>query len=164
MKKNRKTGIGLFNSRNKWARRGRNLAHFLMSFIFYFFVYIFYGIAVVAKWLFSILFLRRNKPLTDKIAQKVKRSDTQIDVSLPDRFARLKVLMTQLENKPIQENLNIGNIIDLTDGYSETDLIMVIDRAAQIASSRRINNGASLICEQDLLMGVSEIKKAKIRG
>lgn len=151
MKKNRKNRIGLFSSRNKWARRGRNLAHFLMSLIFYVFAYIFYGLAVAIKWLFSF----------HSTIKKAGRSGIQINVSLPDRFSRLKVLMAHLEDKLIQENLDIGNIIDLTDGYSEADLKKLVSRAAQKAFSRNISQEsgkAALISETDFLLAISGLK------
>ena len=169
MRRPRIAKIWFFGSRNKWARRGRNLAHFLMSFFFYTFAYIFYGIAVAAKWLFSLIFLGVGKVISWKFKNQKffidgKKYDAQSYIVLPDRFARLEVLLAQLEKRPIEKNMNVGTIIDLTEGCSEADLIRIVDRSAQIASSRKNNgqkNGISLICEQDLLIGVGEINRTR---
>jgi hypothetical protein len=165
MKKIRKIKMGLFNSKNKWARRGRNLAHFLMSLIFYICAYIFYGIAVIIKCLIRFIFLGTNwlffaksNSNRNESRKKIKK-DKQISVVLPDRFSRLQTLMAQLKNKPIKDNLAVGDIIDLTDGCSESDLIRIVEEAEKIASFRRTNgqkNIASLICEADFL---SALKK-----
>jgi len=160
MRKHRKINIGLFNSKNKWARRGRNLAHFLMSLVSYIIAYIFYGIAVILKCLFYFIFSWANRIFSAKSnlkrneSEKKIKKDKQISVVLPDRFSRLKTLMAQLENKPIKDNLAVGDIIDLTDGFSESDLIRIVEEAEKIASLRRKNgqkNVANLICEADFL-------------
>ena len=156
MKKNKKNRIGLFSSRNKWARRGRNLAHFSMSLIFYVFAYIFYGLAVAIKWVFSFYSTVKKAGRSN-----TKITDIQINVCLPDRFSRLKVLMTLLEDKLIEENFDIGNIIDLTDGYSEAGLKKLVNLAVQKASSRNISqepDKIGKINEIDFALAICDLK------
>lgn len=158
--------------KNKWARRGRNLAYFTASFIFFSFAYIFWWVASSVKWLFFI-FLKRSRPsvkeanLANATDKKTRRSDTQADVRLPDRFARLEVLMAQLENRPIQKNLSVGSVIDMTDGCSKADLVEIVDIAARKASSQNINRkkgkGVSPISEDDLIGAIESVKSSIAR-
>jgi len=164
MKKRRpsKKGSFLF-SKNKWARAGKNLAYFTVSFVFYFFVYIFWWATSFVKWIF-LLFSKRNRTSakeaesTHATDKKIRISDAKADVRPLNRFARLEVLMAQLENRPIQKGLSIGKIIDLTRGYSEADLVKIVDRAAQKSSSRKKGKGISAISEDDLISALENVK------
>mgnify|MGYP001562522613 CR=1 FL=1 len=160
-KSSKKTSF--LSPKNKWSRRGKNLAYFTVSFTLYFFAYIFWWVAFFVKWLF-LLFSKRKRPsaketnsahVTDK---KTRRSDAQADVGLLDRFTRLEVLMAQLENRPIQEGLNIGSIIDLTDGCSKADLVKIVGIATQKAFSRKKGKDISPIVEDDLIGALESVK------
>jgi len=131
----------LLPAKNMWVKLGRNLAYFAASFIFYFLTYTFRWTASFVRLFFSLF--RRKKRQSANLS-------TKTDVKPLDRFGRLEVLMTQLKNRPIQDGLNIGSIIDLTDGCSEADLVRIIAMAGA-------NSCANQICEQDFLLAISEL-------
>jgi hypothetical protein len=160
MKDKRKNTVKLFNSRNRWARRGRNLAEFLMSFLFVVVIYFLKIIYAGANWiLISIsfcakIFFEKNSVKVKNEKQKPNDEDNEI---LPDRFTRMNALLEELKDKPIVDKLSIGSIIDMTVGCSKYDLSKIVEEARKTASIRGGHNGNSLICEQDLIMATQKI-------
>ena len=60
------------------------------------------------------------------------RLDTKVHVPLPDAPARYKLLEIYLASKPIDDDVDLGRLCDLLEGYSGADIKNIAQRAANI--------------------------------
>ncbi|ODV59822.1 AAA ATPase [Ascoidea rubescens DSM 1968] len=61
------------------------------------------------------------------------RLDQLIYVPLPDEPARLSILNAQLRKTPLEPDLDLAQIANVTDGFSGADLLFIVQRAAKFA-------------------------------
>jgi len=74
-----------------------------------------------------------NKPwLLDEAMLRPGRFDALIYVGLPDAPARYKLLEIHLGDRPLADDVDLGRLCDLLDGYSGADIKSVTQRAASI--------------------------------
>lgn len=84
-----------------------------------------------------------NRPwLLDEAMLRPGRFDSRIYIPLPDAPARYRLLeMYLLENRPVAEDVDLGKLCDLLDGYSGADIKNVADRAAAMPFMEAIGGG-----------------------
>lgn len=161
MKRKRKIAIGSFFFRNKWSRRGRNLADFLMSFLLTISVWTCKIIFVAISWLMTFVSFMATKLFAKLFAKRpailVPKEKEKAGEGLPDRFSRLDALMKELEGKPIKHKLDVGKIVEMTAGCSKVCLAKIVKNAEIIASARKGLGGNGEITENDLIISVSKI-------
>jgi uncharacterized membrane protein len=157
MKGQKRSFIKVFGSRKKWSRRGRNLADFLMSFSLAVLVSIFKIIFAGSRFIVTLLFFSAIKVFSRKRTNLAVKNDKAASTILPDRFARLRVLMDELEGKAIKDNLDISNVIDMTTGCSRAQLAKIVENAEKMSLIRGGHMGSSIIMEQDLIAAARKI-------
>lgn len=75
-----------------------------------------------------------NKPwLLDEAMLRPGRFDTKVYVGLPDAPARFKLLELNLANRPVADDVDLGDLCDKLDGYSGADIRSICQQAAQAA-------------------------------
>lgn len=75
-----------------------------------------------------------NKPwLLDEAMLRPGRFDTKVYVGLPDAPARFKLLELNLANRPIDDDVDLGDLCDKLEGYSGADIRSICQQAAQAA-------------------------------
>lgn len=104
-----------------------------------------------------------NEPwMVDPAVIRPGRFDVPIYVGLPEEPARLMILQKQLHGRLIAPDINLSEIVSLTQGYSGSDMTAVVDRAAQKAFSRNIRRGKeealSPMSHQDFLEALQDVK------
>lgn len=78
-----------------------------------------------------------NEP--ERIDPAVVRSgrfDKRIFIPPPDAEARLAMLEFHLSNRPVEAGLDLGDITAILDGYSASDIKLLVDEAARMALKR----------------------------
>ncbi len=82
----------------------------------------------------ALLFIgATNKPwMLDEAMLRPGRLDTKIYVGLPDATARFRLLEIQIGDRPIDEDVDFGDLCDRLEGYSGADIRNIIQRSATI--------------------------------
>ena len=80
----------------------------------------------------ALLFLgATNEPWSlDRAVLRPGRFDAKVFVPLPDPAARFKLFEMYLGNRPLDDDVNLAELVDQTDGYSGADIKAVGGRAA----------------------------------
>jgi transitional endoplasmic reticulum ATPase len=74
-----------------------------------------------------------NKPwLLDEALLRPGRLDTKVYVGLPDAPARFKLLEIHLGDLPLADDVELGELCDLLEGYTGADIRNITQRAASI--------------------------------
>ena len=81
------------------------------------------------------------------------RFDRRITVGLPDRSGRIGILKVHAKNKPLAENVSLGQLASRTPGFSGADLANLLNEAAilatrykkQIISNNEVNEAADRV-------------------
>ena len=97
-----------------------------------------------------IVIAATNRPdILDLALTRPGRFDRRIDISLPDRKARYKILSVHARTKPISDSINLNQLAYQTTGFSGADLENLLNEAAIYAA----RNDKSII-------SLTEIEKA----
>ncbi|MFQ5490287.1 MAG: ATP-binding protein [Phycisphaerae bacterium] len=99
-----------------------------------------------------------NKPwMLDEAMMRPGRLDTQVHVALPDAPARFKLLEIHLENRPLDGDVDFGELCDLLEGYSGADIKNIAAKAAGIPFMEGVAGGEPRpIAMKDLLAVIEE--------
>ena len=82
-----------------------------------------------------IIIAATNRPdILDRALTRPGRFDRRIDISLPDRKARLKILSVHARSKPLSKSVKLNDIASKTPGYSGADLQNLLNEAAIFAA------------------------------
>jgi len=86
----------------------------------------------------------------DSAFRRPGRFDRAIFVPPPDMVARKFILSTLLEDRPVESDLDIGMLVDKSNGFSGADLSALVDTAIDIAieESDSVDNLAPLSNDQ----------------
>ena len=78
-----------------------------------------------------IVIAATNRPdILDRALTRPGRFDRRIDLSLPDRTARYKILSVHARTKPLSDSVNISEWASKTPGFSGADLQNLLNEAA----------------------------------
>lgn len=106
-----------------------------------------------------------NRPdLVDPALLRPGRLDLQFEVPLPDKTARKKIFEIHLRDAPIQNNMNLKQLIELANEFSGAEIEWVCTSAKKIALERHItNNGKSQLAltYDDLVSAIQEVNQRK---
>ena len=69
----------------------------------------------------------------DPAIKRPGRFDRQILVDLPDAEARREMLDLHLAGRPVQDSMNLSEVVKETEGYSAADIEVVVNDAARLA-------------------------------
>lgn len=109
----------------------------------------------------NILFIgASNEPWSiDHAALRPGRFDEKIYVPPPDFNARVKIFQLNLKDKPIEADVDMNRLGDLTSGYSGADIRQVCLKAALIPFHESIRTGSGRgITMADLLTTLEVVK------
>lgn len=101
--------------------------------------------------------------IVDEALLRPGRFDRIIEVPKPDAKGRLHILKIHTKKKPLDKDVDLSKIVELTDEYSGAELAAVCNRAA-IAALRRHVGGQTKsvkeikIMQQDLIDSATKIK------
>jgi len=87
-----------------------------------------------------------RKDILDKALLRPGRFDRIINVPLPDRDSRKDILFLYMENKNMDENIELDLLADLTSGFSGAEIKNLINEAAIYAA--RVGN--KIISQQNI--------------
>ena len=94
-----------------------------------------------------IVIAATNRPdILDRALTRPGRFDRRIDISLPDREARHKILSVHARTKPLCDSVNLKDWATKTPGYSGADLQNLMNEAAIYAA----RNNKSVISSVEL--------------
>ena len=85
--------------------------------------------------------------ILDRALTRPGRFDRRIDISLPDRNARYKILSVHARTKPLSESVRLKDLASSTPGFSGADLQNLLNEAAIYAARNNKKNISS--CELD---------------
>ena len=78
-----------------------------------------------------------NRPdMLDAALVRPGRFDRRVEITMPDRGGRLRILGLHARGKPLAEGVNLDHVAGLTRGFSGADLANVLNEAALLASRR----------------------------
>jgi len=77
--------------------------------------------------------------MLDPALLRAGRFDKLLYVPLPDRAARLQILQIHTRGKPLKEDVDLGKIADMTEGFSGADLAGVVNTAVSLVLQEFVN-------------------------
>ncbi|WP_100182944.1 CDC48 family AAA ATPase [Candidatus Nitrosotenuis aquarius] len=101
--------------------------------------------------------------IVDEALLRPGRFDRIIEVPKPDAKGRLHILQIHTKKKPLESDVDLGKIVELTDGYSGAELAAVCNRAAIAALRRHVGGQTKAVKEikitqQDLVDATAKVK------
>jgi len=97
-----------------------------------------------------------NRPdIIDPALLRPGRFDELIMVPVPDKESRRKIFDVHLKKVPLGADINIEELIDLTDQYTGADIAAVVRKAGRLAL--RENMAAEKIIQKNFLAALQEI-------
>lgn len=93
-----------------------------------------------------ILAATNRKEILDSALLRPGRFDRVVRIELPDKQSREQILNLYLNSKPVEDNIDIGSISELTEGFSGSELSNLVNDAA-ILSARQ---GLDYITENNI--------------
>lgn len=104
------------------------------------------------KGIFMIM--ATNRPdIIDKAILRTGRIDKLVYVDLPDFLFRQELLKLLLNNRPIENNLDIGNLALNLSGYTCSDIKFIVNEAAKLALTR--NSSISITDFSEILQNTA---------
>ena len=92
------------------------------------------------------------------------RFDRIIEVPKPDAKGRRHIFEIHTKKKPLESDVDLTKVVDMTNGYSGAEIAAVCDRAAFSALKRYINEKKSIkeikITQNDLVEAVRKVRVA----
>ncbi|NHV96447.1 MAG: CDC48 family AAA ATPase [Thaumarchaeota archaeon] len=70
--------------------------------------------------------------MVDPALLRARRFDKLLYVPLPDRAARLQILQIHTRGKPLKDDVDLGKLADLTEGFSGADLAALVNTAVSL--------------------------------
>ena len=104
--------------------------------------------------------------IVDEALLRPGRFDRIIEVPNPDIQGRQHIFEIHTKKKPLESDVNITKLVELTDGFSGAEIAAVANRAALVALKRYVGNKAQnvkdiKITQQDLIDAVKKVKPQK---
>jgi transitional endoplasmic reticulum ATPase len=97
-----------------------------------------------------------NRPdIIDPALLRPGRFDELILAPVPDRQSRRKIFEVHLKKAPLADDINIDDLVDLTDQYTGADIAAVVRKAGRLAL--REDMGAEKISQKHFLAALQEI-------
>ncbi|AEH60259.1 AAA family ATPase, CDC48 subfamily [Methanosalsum zhilinae DSM 4017] len=108
-----------------------------------------------------IVIAATNRPNSiDEALRRGGRFDREIEIGIPDRNGRLQILYVHTRGMPLEKDLNLGDIADVTHGFVGADISSLAKEAAMHALRRIL---PEIKIEEDIpqeVMDKLEVKKS----
>ncbi|MHC1624494.1 MAG: CDC48 family AAA ATPase [Methermicoccaceae archaeon] len=109
-----------------------------------------------------------NRPdIIDPALTRPGRFDRLISVPLPDKKARKQILEIHLQGAPLDDDVNLDEVVDNTEGYNGAELEAVANEAKMLAVREAIESGKTSEEQiKDVKIRMSHLSEAlrKIKG
>ena len=107
--------------------------------------------------------------IVDEALLRPGRFDRIIEVTNPDSKGRKHIFEIHTKKKPLENNVNITKLIEITDGFSGAEMAAITNRAALVALKRYVvgksqNIKEIKITQQDLIDAVDKVRPRIERG
>jgi len=104
--------------------------------------------------------------IVDEALLRPGRFDRIIEVTNPDSKGRKHIFEIHTKKKPLENNVNITKLIEITDGFSGAEMAAITNRAALVALKRYVvgksqNIKEIKITQQDLIDAVDKVRPRK---
>ncbi len=104
--------------------------------------------------------------IVDEALLRPGRFDRIIEVPNPDTKGRKHIFEIHTKNKPLDNDVSIEKLVELTDGFSGAEIASVTNRAATEALKRYVNNKTEnvksiKITQKDLVDSIEKVKPKK---
>ena len=87
-----------------------------------------------------------NRPdIIDEALLRPGRFDRILEVRPPDKYARKQIFQIHTKKKPLESNVNIDKLVEMTDGMTGADIAAIVNAAAMTAIKEFVRqNGSKL--------------------
>ncbi|MGB1689932.1 MAG: CDC48 family AAA ATPase [Nitrosopumilus sp.] len=104
--------------------------------------------------------------IVDEALLRPGRFDRIIEVGNPDSKGRTHIFEIHTKKKPLENNVNIKKLVEMTDGFSGAEIAAITNRAALVALKRYVagksqNIKEIKITQQDLIDAADKIRPQK---
>ncbi len=104
--------------------------------------------------------------IVDEALLRPGRFDRIIEVGNPDSKSRKHIFEIYTKKKPLENNVDIKKLVEITDGFSGAEIAAITNRAALVALKRYVagksqNIKEIKITQQDLIDAVGKIRPQK---
>jgi transitional endoplasmic reticulum ATPase len=104
--------------------------------------------------------------IVDEALLRPGRFDRIIEVGNPNSKGRKHIFEIHTKNKPLESNVDIKKLVDMTDGFSGAEISAITNRAALAALKRYVSGKSQNIKEikitqQDLIDAVDKVRPQK---
>ena len=107
--------------------------------------------------------------IVDEALLRPGRFDRIIEVPNPDVTGRQHIFEIHTKRKPLADDVNIANLVEMTDGFSGAEIAAVANRAAIIALKRYVSTKSQnvkeiKITQKDLIDSLEKVKSQKVEA
>ena len=104
--------------------------------------------------------------IVDEALLRPGRFDRIIEVGNPDSKGRKHIFEIHTKKKPLESNVDIKKLVEITDGFSGAEIAAITNRAALVALKRYVSGKSQNIKEikitqQDLIDAVDKVRPLK---
>ena len=104
--------------------------------------------------------------IVDEALLRPGRFDRIIEVPNPDAKGRKNIFEIHTKKKPLDSDVNVAKLVEITDGFSGAEIAAVANRAALAALKRHVGSKSEdvkeiKITQQDLLDAIDKVKPRK---
>ena len=72
--------------------------------------------------------------LIDPAVLRKGRLDLHVEVPAPDKETRKKMFQIHLKDRPLEDNLDLDHLAEMTEGYASSDIAFLVNEAAMVAA------------------------------
>ena len=104
--------------------------------------------------------------IVDEAILRPGRFDRIIEVGNPDSKGRKNIFEIHTKKKPLDNDIDLKKLVEVTDGFSGAEIAAITNRAAIVALKRYVSGKSQNIKEikitqQDLIDAVDKVKPQK---
>src|SRR5881296_2371877 len=102
-----------------------------------------------------------NRPdMIDEALLRPGRFDRLLEVPVPDREARMQIFQIHTRNKPLDRSVSLDKLVEMTDGYTGTDVAALVNAAAMSAIKQHIDSGKKSNTKEKLKISMTHFEAA----
>jgi transitional endoplasmic reticulum ATPase len=110
-----------------------------------------------------------NRPdIIDEALLRPGRFDRIIEVPIPDKEARKQIFQVHTRKKPLDSDVNLDKLVEMTDGMTGADIAAIVNAAAMIAIKERVSQGKDnkklRICMKHFETAFDKIRGKSLKG
>jgi hypothetical protein len=95
----------------------------------------------------------------DTAVRRPGRFDLCVEIKLPNAKGREAILRAHLQGRPCGQDIELGELVAATEGWSGAKVEVIVKRAAMSALGRVETGGSSVILQSDLELGLQKAQE-----